>query len=52
MNYSVGVLLAKQGDYMELKDDIKLTNNVTNITIDVYTYQNLISMVRGNEYNI
>ena len=37
---------------MELKDDTKLTNNVTNITIDVPTYQDFISMVCSNEYNI
>ena len=37
---------------MELKDDVKLTNNVINITISVYTYQNAISMVCSSEYNI
>jgi len=48
LNYSEGVLIVKVG-CKELKDDVKLINILTNITIDVYPYQDLISMVCGNE---
>jgi len=52
LNYSAGVPIVTQEGCMELRDDTIFINILINITINVYTYQNAISMVCSNEYNI